>query len=373
MVLLMVVIAMVVAAGTAVLARRWITTPLTQISEAVARVTAGDLHHRIPAAGPPDLAEHAVNVEGMRARTVALLQDAITAREALEQQGQTVVTLRSQLDACDDDLLDAVTVAATLQPAEGLLAGDWYDCLDLGQGRVALVVADVSGHGPAAGVFALRVKELLTAALGETSHPGEALGWVARHLKETDEEFVTCLLVCLDTTSGHLAWANAGHPDGLVLTEDPTQRLSPTGPLLGPLPGRWSTAYTTLPSGGTVLAFTDGIIEARTDTEQFGEERILQIASAATSPEQSSTTSQARFEPTPVTPLPTTSPSSRCTTSPRPAAPPPHISTPLLPVERAVDHLLLPAPPPQHRRTHTPPPGEQPDGGVLTVVAMGGW
>lgn len=272
----LVVVSALSAYGVVRLLRRWVTRPLAQISAAATEVAGGALHERIPEVGPPDMAAHAREVDAMRAQIVALLDEANAAREALEQQGPAVVTLRAELRPTEAEMPDSVVIAATLQPASGVLAGDWYDYVDRGDGRVALVVVDVAGHGPEAGVFALRVKHLLRAAMRLNDAPGEVLGWLADALDDVDEQFLTCLLVDLDTRTGAVRWANAGHPAGIIRDGEALHRLDVTGPILGPLPGTWRTDTGELQVGGTLLAVTDGVTEARAGQALFGEEGVLE-------------------------------------------------------------------------------------------------
>src|SRR5215468_112540 len=100
----------------------------------------------------------------MRALLVQLVRQNERSWEALAQEGPAVVALR---DALTPSTLHAsgMVLRGRVDPAEGELAGDWFDSFDLPHGRVGLVVGDVSGHGAAAGVFALRLKQLLGAAL----------------------------------------------------------------------------------------------------------------------------------------------------------------------------------------------------------------
>jgi serine phosphatase RsbU (regulator of sigma subunit) len=257
--------------------RRWVSQPLQLVSQAANRVRAGDFQHPIPEVGSRELSGLARDVERMRARTVGLYEDSQRAMEALEQQGPAVQSLRAELAPSGARLPDAAMFAASLEPAEGVLAGDWYDCVDLGEGRVALALVDVSGHGPEAGIFALRAKHLLLAALEDRLAPGPALDWLASHIGETGERFLTAFVAELDTTDGQCRWANAGHPAGLVVANGQIEHLGPTGPLLGPFPGTWRTKQTTVPPGGTVVAYTDGVVEARNGSRQFGRERFLRM------------------------------------------------------------------------------------------------
>jgi CHASE3 domain sensor protein len=262
------------------LLRRWVTAPFTAIGAAVDRVTDGELHHQVPAVGPPDLAALAGNVDRMRSRMVGLLDESVSAKEALEQQAPAVVTLRAELAPTGGAVPATVTMAASHRAAEGILAGDWYDCVDLDDGRVGLLVVDVAGHGPIAGVFALRAKHLLLAALSDGLEPGEALSWLAKHIGDTGEQFLTALVVDVDTADGTVRWSNAGHPPGVVLDGERVERLEATGPLLGPLPGDWGTRRTTLARGASVVVFTDGILEARAGDEEFGDQRLLAVLQA---------------------------------------------------------------------------------------------
>jgi sigma-B regulation protein RsbU (phosphoserine phosphatase) len=269
---------MLLVAGS-VLLRRWITVPFTRVSTAVRLVADGELEHQVPAEGPRDLADLGRDVERMRRRIVAELDEANRAREALEQQGPLVVTLRQQLSYDGADLPEALTLATRFAPAEGVLAGDWYDVMPLDGRRVALAVVDVSGHGPASGVLALRAKQLLLAALRQQLPPGQALGWLADHLGDTGEDFLTAFTVDIDLDSGACRYASAGHPPALLADDDGVRELGPTGPLLGPLRGAWGSGTFRLDPGTLLSVYTDGLVEARDpDGREFGAARVRDLA-----------------------------------------------------------------------------------------------
>jgi serine phosphatase RsbU (regulator of sigma subunit)/CHASE3 domain sensor protein len=268
---------------TGVSLRNWVTSPLERIGEAVEAVTRGDRHRTIPAVGPPDLARLAANVEAMRAETVRRLDEAVRAKQALEQQGPAVVTLRAELAPTHPRLPGTIELASAFEPAEGELAGDWYDLVDLQDGRVTLMMVDVSGHGPSAGVFALRAKHLLLAVMRDGLAPGETLGWLADRIGETGELFLTCVVIEIDTRTRRVRYANAGHPPPIVVDRSGDRPrvdrfLGPTGPLLGPFPGHWDTAQVTLPPGAHMVVYTDGLVEARDASgELFGEKGLTGV------------------------------------------------------------------------------------------------
>lgn len=260
------------------LLRRWVTLPLLEMSDALRRVAEGAVTEPVRPVGPPELAAVANDVEAMRRRIVAELDDAVRAREAVEQQAPAVALLRRELRPTSALSPATVQVAAALQPAQGDLAGDWYDLVDRGQDGVALAIVDVSGHGVAAGALALRSKHLLLAALEDRRPPGEALTWLANRLGDTGEAFCTALVIELDPRRGRVRYANGGHPPAFVARRSQLTELGPTGPLVGPLRGRWSTVEIELDPEDLLVAYTDGLIEARDAAgEQFGVERLVEI------------------------------------------------------------------------------------------------
>jgi sigma-B regulation protein RsbU (phosphoserine phosphatase) len=246
-------------------------------------VADGDLQTAVPSTGPPEVAELGESVERMRARLVRSLAESRRAVEALTQQGPAVIALRDAL-APTVSTAAGLAVEGRLDPAEGVLAGDWFDVIDLSGGQVGVVLGDVAGHGPGPGVFALRLKHLISAALATGMGPGAALEWVVGQLGETGEMFATALVLVIDPSTGHIAYANAGHPEAVVVPAEllfagsaaleATRTLPPTGPILNTLvaePGGWTTRSASLASGEVLLAYTDGLVEARgTDGHELG-------------------------------------------------------------------------------------------------------
>jgi sigma-B regulation protein RsbU (phosphoserine phosphatase) len=214
----------------------------------------------------------------MRRRIVSELRTAQQAVEALEQRAPLVSSMRAQLRATSHtDLPAGLEVAATLEPAYGVLAGDWYDVVRIDEDRAALVVVDVSGHGAEAGLRALWLKHLLVPAVRMGLEPGDALNWVAGEVGDTGEWFATCVIVEVDAATGSCHYANAGHPPPLLFGPAGLEELAVTGALFGPISGeRWRTGETTLGAGQMLVVYTDGIIEARNDAgEEFGNERLV--------------------------------------------------------------------------------------------------
>ncbi|WP_163550246.1 PP2C family protein-serine/threonine phosphatase [Candidatus Frankia nodulisporulans] len=224
-----VLIILIVLATVLTASRRWLLRPIGALQRAVNAVAAGRYDTRIPSVGPAEIVALAADVETMRAQLVRLVRQNQRSFEALAQQGPAVIALR---DALTPSLLRArdVVLHGRVEPAQGELAGDWYDALDLPDGRVAVVVGDVSGHGAAAGVFALRLKQLLDAALTNGGPPAAVLEWVVDNLGDTDEMFATAIILLIDPRTGELQYVNAGHPDTLLLRRPVTLTTARTIP-----------------------------------------------------------------------------------------------------------------------------------------------
>lgn len=250
-----------VAAG-GLLMRRWLSQPLGAMVDAVRDVAAGDLQREIPEVGPPELASLSRDVSAMRRRILEEVDDAERARTSLAERGMIVLRLRDELAPSSIDLPANVRLATRFRPAETLVAGDWYDFLRSGA-VVRFVLADVSGHGPEAGIFALKSKEIVRIALAETGSPAEALAWFSRHMEDGTETFVTGVIGDLDTAKGTLTYASAGHPPLLLHAGTETRQLGPTGPIIGLLDGTWQDVTTPFGPGSSLVAYSDGLLEVQ--------------------------------------------------------------------------------------------------------------
>ena len=208
--------------------------------------------------------------------------DAVRARETIEQSASVVLQLRSELATRVEELPEGWTVAAQLQPAEGAVAGDCYDVINLSSG-LGLVVVDISGHGAVSGILALRCKELLRAGLRDGFEPDEAVLWAAEQLDDLGEEtFLTAFVAVIDLETGDVTYANAGHPPALLCSPSHATELEPTGPIVGPFLGPWQNASAGLDPGDTLAVYTDGLIEVRNAAgNEFGLQRLTDLVCGA--------------------------------------------------------------------------------------------
>jgi serine phosphatase RsbU (regulator of sigma subunit) len=268
--------------AAAFLTRRWVTRPIERLARAVGSARAGKVGVIAPQ-GPPEIADLARDVDAMRLQMNRALFDAVRARETIEQSASVVLHLRSELATRVEELPAGWTVAAQLQPAEGVVAGDCYDVINLPPSGLGLVVVDISGHGAVSGILALRCKELLRAGLRDGFEPDEAVLWAAEQLDDLGEEtFLTAFVAVVDLKTGDVTYANAGHPPGLLCSPSHAVELEHTGPIVGPFIGPWQNATAGLDPGDMLAVYTDGLIEVRDAAgDEFGLQRLTDLVCGA--------------------------------------------------------------------------------------------
>ncbi len=272
---------MLVALG---LLHRWVLTPLDELrAQLRSASTTEGRYAPITPSGPPELSATGVDAESMRRQLVAQIDEATSAREGLRQQGPVVAAIRAELEASEHQHVAGLVVAGSLQPAEGVLAGDWWDFMSLPDGRAALLVTDVAGHGPEAGIGAVRVKNVIGGALVSGSHPDVALEQAAIAFRDEEGRFATCAVILIEPATGALTWANAGHPPPLLRrAHGEALRLAATGPLVSGLGGQWTRQTESLHIGDVLFVWSDGLVESH-DAEgvELGDAGLNRLIDAA--------------------------------------------------------------------------------------------
>jgi CheY-like chemotaxis protein len=203
-----------------------------------------------------------------------------TSHEALLQEIAVAHKVQRRLFPQEKPPLPTLDYAGDCIQAR-IVGGDYYDFLDLGEGELALVLADVAGKGvPAALLMAnlqgsLRSHQVIAA--------GEVPRWLAgvnRHFYKHSERhrYATLFFGRYSDKSRKLRYVNCGHNPPLLLRQGGTvERLGATATVLG-LFRDWecSVAETELESGDVLGIYTDGVTEAVNDSgEEFGEGRLL--------------------------------------------------------------------------------------------------
>jgi phosphoserine phosphatase RsbU/P len=158
------------------------------------------------------------------------------------------------------------------------VGGDVYDFLELGDGRLAVVLGDVTGHGIDATADMAMAKFVFRSLAREHPEPGEFLAAANEVVvgEIAPGKFITMVYLTVDARDGSLVAASAGHPAPLVVSEQGDVRPLDVGGLaLGIEVGQsYAAGRGLLEPGSSVVVYTDGVIEARKDRELYGPERL---------------------------------------------------------------------------------------------------
>ncbi|HEU5376874.1 MAG TPA: GAF domain-containing SpoIIE family protein phosphatase [Ktedonobacteraceae bacterium] len=158
------------------------------------------------------------------------------------------------------------------------VGGDFYDFLMFADGRLGLVIGDVTDKGIPAALVMTATRTMLRTAAQEKSSPNEVLAQVndLLFIDIPPSMFVTCFYAILDLKSGRLCYANAGHELPYHQQEGNATELWATGMPLGMMPGtRYEEHETFLAPGESLLLYSDGLVEAHNAAhEMFGLPRL---------------------------------------------------------------------------------------------------
>jgi hypothetical protein len=169
-------------------------------------------------------------------------------------------------------------VASYMPMAE--VAGDFYDFLDQGDGRLGVLVADVSGHGVPAALIASMVKIAFAAQADHASDPARVIAGMNHALCGKFEfAYVTASYAFIDPARRALAYASAGHPPILLLRANgEIESLEEGGLVLAfATDSPYSTASVPLNPGDRLLLYTDGLLEAADQRGAFfGDARLVE-------------------------------------------------------------------------------------------------
>jgi Stage II sporulation protein E (SpoIIE) len=207
-------------------------------------------------------------------------------RERLKAELDVARVAQQRMLPDEPPKIDGLEIAAVCQPSKEV-GGDLYDFIPLPDGKLAIVVADVSGKGVPASLYMTLTKGLLDSVLEDATDPGEALREVNRHLYEVCRRrvFVTLFLGIIDPTGKTLVYARAGHNPTVCrrASGQSTLVLNSPGIGLGLNNGKifdasLRVATLQLESNDTLLFYSDGITEAMNGkNEEYGEERLMTI------------------------------------------------------------------------------------------------
>jgi serine phosphatase RsbU (regulator of sigma subunit)/anti-sigma regulatory factor (Ser/Thr protein kinase) len=198
-------------------------------------------------------------------------------RERLAQELRVATLIQQQFLPRELPHLPHWQVAAFYGPARAV-GGDFYDFIEMSDGRIGIAVGDVTDKGVPAALVMARTHSVLRAEASRLTSPGEILSRANELLcpEMPARMFVTCLFAILDPSTGRIVLANAGHNLPFVRTGDEITELRATGMPLGLMPGiKYEEVEGVIAPDSNVLLYSDGLIEAHDGKrEMFGFGRL---------------------------------------------------------------------------------------------------
>lgn len=225
-------------------------------------------------------------MRGRRFRLVSLqdIRNEIE-RERMAKELEIAYQVQTRLLPERSPVLSGFDISGICIPAEEV-GGDYYDYIDLGDGKLGIAVGDVSGKGVPAAIYMTLAKGVVNSQAEEVTSPGNLLAKVNNLMFESIDRgaFVSMIFAVLDSRAKTLTFSRAGH-NPVLFYRKKAKTLSwiqPEGIALGLERGKVfldviEDKRITLEKGDSVILYTDGFVEAMNrDHIEYGEDRLLQ-------------------------------------------------------------------------------------------------
>jgi sigma-B regulation protein RsbU (phosphoserine phosphatase) len=277
-----------------------ITGAVHNLYEATMKVEAGDLDHEIPSSGRDQLAGLIRSFNRMTGSIRELLRVSAE-KQRLDQEMKIAAAVQSRLFPRSIPNSERLEIAKGVCIPARSVSGDYYDLLEVAPGVIGVAVADVCGKGVSAALMMANLQANLRGqaqahrdayksdvhALARGANPARRV--VERVNQQVagsmmDASFITLFYAEFDERRSTLRYTNAGHNPPLLFRSDGrdgerVSRLDVGGTVLGLFcDTKFEEQEIELLSGDTLVAFTDGVIEARSTLgEEFGEGRLIEV------------------------------------------------------------------------------------------------
>jgi sigma-B regulation protein RsbU (phosphoserine phosphatase) len=215
--------------------------------------------------------------------TARLHRDALE-KERIERELELAAAIQRQLLPRDLPKVAGLEIAARNRPTRQV-GGDYFDLFPLSEGRLAFVVADVSGKGVPAALLVSTVHAAFHLQIDDAKTIADLIGRIDRHLQRyaATRKFLTAFFGLLEPDSGRLKYVSAGHNPALLRrASGEIAQLKATGVPMGMFPNSvWKEETLELSRGDLLCVYTDGISEALDAAdEEFGLERLARLLEA---------------------------------------------------------------------------------------------
>lgn len=272
--------------GAVALIARSITTPLHDLAEATEVIASGNFDAELPPVRSKDevgkLTQAFVSMNRELKEYIRNLTETTAAKERIQSELKVATDIQASLlprlfpafpDRPEFDIF------ASMDPAKEV-GGDFYDFFFIDHHNLCFLIADVADKGVPAALYMMVAKTLLKSEGQRLGEPDQILACVNNTLAEDNEScmFATVFCAILDTRTGEVRFANAGHNPPLLIDARGTRYLTlKAGFVLGPVEdSAYVTERLTLQPGETLFLYTDGVTEAKNPEEElYGEPRLL--------------------------------------------------------------------------------------------------
>ncbi len=260
---------------------RQLTHSVDDLSVAAERLGDGKLDTRVSS---PGVTEFATLAQTMNSMAGSIQQRDEALRQAYERERRISTAFQESMLPDVPAQVGRIELATAYFPAlkEAELGGDFYDVMALPGGLVGLLVADVSGKGLQAAVHTATAKYALQGFAHEDPDPARSLDRLSAVLYDSpnNDKFITAFFAVVHPDTGRMLYANAGHPQPIVRHKDgSTQWLKiASGPPLGvSRQPNYIAHEISLIENDLLICYTDGVIEARRDSQWFGAEGLEEV------------------------------------------------------------------------------------------------
>jgi len=249
---------------------------VNRLSRATAALQSGDFSVRIPVRRTDQIGALQTSFNQM-AEGLERSIESKAQQESLEKELDVARELQKSLIPSELGQGDEFEFATFFEPSAAI-GGDYFDIFHLDRRRLAVIIADVSGHGLSAGLHMAMLKASLLILVEEHDDATVILQQLDRVVRTSLEGrlFVTATLALLDLETGRLELTNAGHPPTYIVRGDTVHEVVLPGAPLGAFGHNYGTATWDLEPGDNVVWLSDGFIEAtNSEGDLFGYERTL--------------------------------------------------------------------------------------------------
>ena len=219
------------------------------------------------------------NMAAVKVENCYLLEQQIE-KKRMEEQLAVGSQIQRGLLPSEEPIIEGYELFAGYQSCFEV-GGDYYDFIQKEDGKLALVIADISGKGVGAALLMAVLQASLRALVNTVADPAELIRQLNRVLVDSSphNKFATIFYAELNPATHELEYVSGGHNPTLLAVGNEIRELSSSGPVVGIVPGATFRSHRVeLPPGSTLVLYTDGVTELNDEFgEEFGCERLAAV------------------------------------------------------------------------------------------------